>query len=301
MATIMITGATDGLGRALAEHLAGAGHRLVLHGRSAAKLDATVQAVAAMDGDAVVAAELADLSDLGEVEALAAATATVGVDVLMNNAGVYRTPNPVTEDGLDVRFVVNTVAPWVLTQRLLPSVGSGGRIVNLSSAAQAPVDLAALAGNRRLEDMEAYAQSKLAITMWSRHLADALGPDGPVVVAVNPGSLLATKMVKEGFGVAGSDIGIGTDVLTRAAIGDDFADATGRYYDTTPVGSPTPIPTRWIPRRTRQSWTPSRRSSPGSTAERGAVQFERRSRRPASSTYFHSSWKSAFIHEPRPG
>ena len=120
MATIMITGATDGLGRALAEHLAGAGHRLVLHGRSAAKLDATVQAVAAIDGDAVVAAELADLSDLGEVETLAAATATVGVDVLMNNAGVYRTPNPVTEDGLDVRFVVNTVAPWVLTQRLLP-------------------------------------------------------------------------------------------------------------------------------------------------------------------------------------
>lgn len=231
MATIMITGATDGLGLALAERLAASGHRLVLHGRSEAKLQQAGQAVSAIAADAVVASELADLSDLSQVQRLAAATAGLDLDVLVNNAGVYRTPQPLTADGLDIRFVVNTVAPYLLARELLPTVGSAGRIVNLSSAAQAPVDLDALAGARRLEDMEAYAQSKLAITMWSRHLADELGPDGPVVVAVNPGSLLATKMVKEGFGVAGSDIGIGTDVLTRAAIGDDFADATGRYYD----------------------------------------------------------------------
>lgn len=79
--------------------------------------------------------------------------------------------------------------------------------------------------------MAAYSQSKLAITMWTRHLARELGEDGPVVVAVNPGSLLASKMVKEGFGMAGKDLGIGADILCRAALSEEFAEASGRYYD----------------------------------------------------------------------
>ena len=91
--------------------------------------------------------------------------------------------------------------------------------------------LNALAGQVRLEDYEAYAQSKLALTMWSRHLALELGKNGPVIVAVNPGSLLASKMVKEGFGVAGNDIRIGADILVRAALSDEFADASGQYFD----------------------------------------------------------------------
>jgi NAD(P)-dependent dehydrogenase (short-subunit alcohol dehydrogenase family) len=105
-----------------------------------------------------------------------------------------------------------------------------GRVINVSSAAQAPINLKALAGEARLADMEAYAQSKLALTIWSRELAKKL-PDGPVVVAVNPGSLLASKMVKEGFGVAGNDLSIGADILDRAALSDEFASASGKYFD----------------------------------------------------------------------
>ena len=104
-------------------------------------------------------------------------------------------------------------------------------MVNLSSAAQATVNLAALAGETYLNDNQAYAQSKLAITMWSFHLARSLGPDGPAIVAVNPGSLLASKMVKEAYGVEGSDLGIGADILVKAALSDEFADASGRYFD----------------------------------------------------------------------
>ena len=78
--------------------------------------------------------------------------------------------------------------------------------------------------------MEAYAQSKLALTIWSAAFA-AAHPDGPLSVAVNPGSLLATNMVREGFGVAGNDIAIGADILVRAALSSEFADASGRYYD----------------------------------------------------------------------
>jgi NAD(P)-dependent dehydrogenase (short-subunit alcohol dehydrogenase family) len=79
--------------------------------------------------------------------------------------------------------------------------------------------------------MAAYAQSKLALTMWSRQLALALGEDGPVIVAVNPGSLLGSKMVKEGFGVDGGDIRIGAEILARAALADDFATVSGQYFN----------------------------------------------------------------------
>ena len=91
--------------------------------------------------------------------------------MLINNAGVYKTPDPVTQDGLDVRFVVNTIAPYLLTQRLLPAMRPSGRVVNVTSAAQVPVNLEALAGRVRLDDMAAYAQSKLGLVMWSRAIA----------------------------------------------------------------------------------------------------------------------------------
>ena len=67
--------------------------------------------------------------------------------------------------------------------------------------------------------------------MWSRALALSLGKDGPSVIAVNPGSMLGTKMVKEAYGVAGGDVGIGADILYRAALSDEFATASGKYFD----------------------------------------------------------------------
>lgn len=118
-----------------------------------------------------------------------------------------------------------------VTEALLPLLGSEGRVVNLSSAAQAPVNLEAFLNKRGFSDGEAYAQSKLALTMWSFEMAKTLGPDGPVIIAVNPASFLGSKMVKEAYGQAGHDLRIGADILTRAALSDEFATATGRYYD----------------------------------------------------------------------
>ena len=123
------------------------------------------------------------------------------------------------------------VAPLSAGRAQGQNLGMGGRIVNLSSAAQVPVSLAALAGEERLSDNDAYAQSKLALTMWTRALAARWGEDDPLLVAVNPGSLLASKMVRDAYGMQGKDIGIGADILTRAALSDEFASASGQYFD----------------------------------------------------------------------
>ena len=225
--TILITGSTDGIGLLTAKILSAKGHKVILHGRSASKLDAAKEKV----GGDVVTYE-ADLSSLTATAELATSIAANHdqIDVLINNAGVYKTPTPILPNGQDVRFVVNTLAPHVLTVALLGLLPKNGRVINLSSAAQARVDLTALSGETRLEDMEAYAQSKRAITLWASEMA-AAHPDGPVFVAVNPGSLLASKMVKEGFGVAGHDLQIGADILCRLALDDEFANASGRYWD----------------------------------------------------------------------
>lgn len=231
--TILLTGATDGIGLETAKLLVGAGHTLLIHGRSDTKLADTEKTLSRIRGAGVIETYRADLSNVTEVETLASAITKdhSTVDVIINNAGVFSTPNPVTDDGYDVRFIVNTVSPYLLTKHLLPLLPSDGRVINLSSAAQSPVSLDALAGKRRLSDNQAYAQSKLGLTMWSFHLAQSLGNRGPTIVAVNPGSLLASKMVKDAYGVAGSDLGIGADILVRAALSDEFANASGRYFD----------------------------------------------------------------------
>lgn len=224
---ILLTGATDGIGLLTAKTLAALGHTILIHGRSVEKL-----AKAAEDIGGMTESYCADFSKLDQVRAMAGdfQRRHTHLDVIINNAGVLKLSGTITPDGYDARFVVNTFAPYVLTQNLLPILSAQGRIVNLSSAAQAAVDLEALHGRRHLDDMGAYAQSKLAITIWTHHLAQTLTA-GQIAVAVNPGSLLASKMVKEGFGIAGNDLQIGADILRDAAIGASFLDANGAYFD----------------------------------------------------------------------
>lgn len=224
---ILITGATDGLGRATAIALARRGHNIIAHGRNTQKLRQLKTEI----GTAVSTGQ-ADMSDLSQVALMGRDLINTyeQIDVVINNAGVFKTSQPRLSNGMDVRFVVNTFAPVLLSNLLLPIMPKDGRLVHLSSAAQASVDIDALAGRRKLQDMEAYAQSKLALTMWSQDFA-AKNPDGPISVAVNPGSLLATKMVREGFATSGNDLNIGVDILTRVALSDDFATASGLYFD----------------------------------------------------------------------
>lgn len=232
--TILITGATDGIGLETAKSLVALGHNVLLHGRNPQKLEKVEKLLTDLSGAGAIKSYVADLSILKQAKSLAGAVieSNTRLDVLINNAGVFKVPDAITADGLDVRFAVNTLAPYVLTRCLMPLLKSSARVVNVSSAAQAPVDIKTMSGEQTgLDDMAAYAQSKLAITMWSRSMALSAGDDGPLVVAVNPGSMLGSKMVKEAFGADGGDLQIGADILTRAAVSDEFENASGKYFD----------------------------------------------------------------------
>jgi NAD(P)-dependent dehydrogenase (short-subunit alcohol dehydrogenase family) len=231
--TILITGATDGIGLEAAKLLASEGHNLLIHGRNRQKVNSVKALLTEIPNSGTIRAYLADLSDISDVTKLGKEINSEyqQLDVIINNAGVFKISNPITADGLDVRFVVNTISPYMLTQALLPLLGNTGRVINLSSAAQAPVNIQAVRGAVKLSDMEAYAQSKLAITMWSFALAEKTKDVGLTVIAVNPGSLLASKMVKEGFGVEGKDLAVGAKILQRLALEQGMSEYTGQYFD----------------------------------------------------------------------
>lgn len=229
--TILITGATDGIGLETAKNLVSLGHHLIIHGRNSEKLAATKSLLMALPNVNTIDTVIADLSELKAVKQLADALLSEyqHIDVLINNAGVFKTPQTKNAQGLDVRFVVNTIAPYYLSQLLAPVLNKQSRIVNLSSAAQSPVNFDALLGKVDLEHMQAYAQSKLAIRLWS--YSYSLNSENPTCISVNPGSLLASKMVKEGFGVAGSDLSIGADIITKIALSPAMVEHNGQYFD----------------------------------------------------------------------
>lgn len=232
--TILVTGATDGIGFETVKMLVSMGHNVLLHGRNRAKLEKVAKELSGIAGGGRVESYLADLSRMSEVEALARAVTEKNkkLDVLINNAGVFVSLKSFTDDGLDVRFAVNTIAPYLITRRLLPLMDSSARVINLSSAAQAPVDPEALTGSYRLaSNGMAYAQSKLAMTMWSHALALSLGKEGPAIIAVNPKSFLGSKMVKQAYGAEGHDLRIGAEILCRASLSAEFATASGKYFD----------------------------------------------------------------------
>ncbi|NOU60155.1 SDR family NAD(P)-dependent oxidoreductase [Marinifilum caeruleilacunae] len=231
--TILITGSTDGIGKLTATKLAADGHEVYLHGRNKNKLDAVISEIISATGNKSVKGFVADFSDL---EAVKQMTQQVNsdlskLDVLINNAGVFHSPESHNKNGLELRFVVNYFAQVLFTNELLPLLKKSeqARVVNLSSAAQSSISFEALKGEESIGVSDAYAQSKLAFTMWSFYMAREV-PE-LMVVAVNPGSLLNTKMANEAYGQYWSPAEKGADILIALGVSDEFSDVSGKYFD----------------------------------------------------------------------
>lgn len=230
MKTIIITGSTDGIGKLAAQQLANEGHQIIIHGRNSDKLESVKNEIINVTGNPNIIWLQADLSDIIQVIDLARTISSKvsSIDVLINNAGVFKSSKQTNSEGLDLRFVVNYLAPFILTNELMPILlKSKTRVINLSSAAQSPVSLKALSGLETLDVQSAYAQSKLALTMWSFYLAKAQ-PD-LTTIAVNPGSLLNTKMVQEAYGQYWDTPEKGANILTELSLSN--SNDNGKYFD----------------------------------------------------------------------
>ena len=233
MKTILITGSTDGIGKLTAIKLAKEGHTVYAHGRNKEKLQNVISEIKEASGNQNIDGFVADFSDIDAVSKMVEdVKAKISkLDILINNAGIFKTSVTTGYKGFDIRFVVNYLAPYVLTNGILPVLKNGNhtRIINLSSAAQSHISDATLSGISMSDASEAYAQSKLALTMWSFTFAKA-NPD-IVTIAVNPGSLLNTKMANEAYGQHWSPAEKGVNILYDLAISETHKNDSGKYFD----------------------------------------------------------------------
>ena len=235
-ATVLVTGATDGLGRHVALELANKGATVLLHGRSRDRCEAVLEEVQRQTGSGGGARYyLADLSSLSEVRGLAEQILSEHdhLDILVNNAGIIAEEREETEDGVELTFAVNYLAHFLLTNLLLPLLlrPASARIVNVASAGQSPVDFRDVLLKRAYRGMKAYTQSKLAQVMFTFELAERLRGTGVTVNALHPATLMDTKMVRQTFGHASSTVQEGTEAVVRLAVSPELEGVTGRYFD----------------------------------------------------------------------
>ncbi len=238
--TILVTGSTDGIGRGTARELARRGARILLHGRTAERAAAVRDEIASATGNDRLETYVADFACLEAVRRLAAEVSARHdrLHVLLNNAGIGTGPRgaqrrEVSADGYELRLQVNHLAPLLLSSLLLPLLRAGApaRIVNVASVGQVPIDFADLMLERAYDGLRAYRQSKLAMIMATFELAARLDPREVTVNALHPGTLLATKMVREGFGTPQGPVKLGIEAEVHLAASPDVAGISGQYFD----------------------------------------------------------------------
>jgi NAD(P)-dependent dehydrogenase (short-subunit alcohol dehydrogenase family) len=234
--TILITGATDGLGRALALDLARTGALLVLHGRDETRGQATLAEIREHTGNGRLHWYRADLSDLDQVRRLAA---DIGRDhdrlhALVSNAGIGTVVpgggrRQESVQGYELRFAVNYLAGFLLTRLLEPLLvaSAPARIVHVASAGQAPIDFDDVMLTRNYNGVQAYCQSKLAQIMFSFDLAEELRAARVTANALHPATYMPTKIVATPV----SSIADGVRATARLITASELNEVTGRYFN----------------------------------------------------------------------
>ena len=238
--TALITGSTDGLGRAVARSLAAAGFEVLIHGRDTRRGEELVREISAQGGSAGFLR--ADFASLAEVCTLADTVHRQHerLHLLVNNAGVGTgdgsgrpAPRRTSTDGYELRFAVNYLAGYLLTRLLLPDLtrAAPARIINVASVGQFPLDFDNLLLERAYSGMRAYAQSKLAQVMLTLDLAAELRGSGVTVNCLHPATYMDTTMVRAAGVEPVSTVAEGAAAVMRLAVSPELEGHTGEYFD----------------------------------------------------------------------
>jgi NAD(P)-dependent dehydrogenase (short-subunit alcohol dehydrogenase family) len=232
---ILVTGATDGLGRAVASELAGQGATLLLHGRSEERGKRTLSEIRARTGNNKLTYYRADFESLSEVRDLAESIQAEHdqLDVLLNNAALGIDPvRRISSDGYEATFQVDYLAPYMLSYLLesLLIASAPSRIVNIASAGQAPINFHDIMLEHSYDGMQAYCQAKLAEIMLTIDRASELSGTGVTVNSVHPAFNMPTKIVNHMF-TPQSEIADGVRSTLRLITDPALEKVTGRYFD----------------------------------------------------------------------
>jgi NAD(P)-dependent dehydrogenase (short-subunit alcohol dehydrogenase family) len=231
---ILVTGATDGLGRGVAADLASRGATVLLHGRSPERLERTLAELRDETGSDKLRTYRADFASLAEVRAMAAEVAAneERLDALVNNAGIGFLPQrEFSQDGVELVLQVDYLAGYLLTRELLPLIQASApsRIVFVASAGQAPIDFDDPMMDRGYDAGRAYCQAKLAQINQTMEMAGRL--DGDVAVTtLHPSTFMPTKILGPGMDPR-STVQEGIDATVRLVVAPELDGVTGVYFN----------------------------------------------------------------------
>jgi len=232
---MLVTGATDGIGKQTALALAASGARVFVHGRDRRSTGAACDEIRAAKPGARVEPVAADLSSLSQVRSLASElrSRTGELHVLVHNAGVFMKHRQLSADGYELTFAVNYLAPFLLTALLLDLLvaSAPARVVTVSSVAheRGRLDFEDLQSTRSFDGYRAYAASKLANVLFAFELAARTRLDRITSNALHPG-VVTTKLLFAGFGTTGISPAEGSRTSVFLASSPEVEGITGLFY-----------------------------------------------------------------------
>ncbi|TDO92013.1 NAD(P)-dependent dehydrogenase (short-subunit alcohol dehydrogenase family) [Halanaerobium saccharolyticum] len=232
MKTILVTGATDGIGRETAKELAEKGHRIIIHGRSENKAWKVKEELNKINSEVEHKIAIADLESQQQVLDLSTQLKEEEdkIDVLINNAGIYQNQLEFSEDKIEKTIAVNYHSHFVLTLLLLPLLEKSDdpRIINFSSMVHAHnLDTDKIWDPINFNGSQAYSDSKLAMILFTFKLDRIV--NGITVNCLHPG-VINTKLLRQGWGAGGSSVEKGAVTPVYLALSDEVKGESGGYF-----------------------------------------------------------------------
>ncbi|MFX1320539.1 MAG: SDR family NAD(P)-dependent oxidoreductase [Promethearchaeota archaeon] len=231
---ILITGSTDGIGYQTAIELAKSGYQVIVHGRNLEKAQLTMKGIEKQTNNQNLSFVYADLGSFTQIKEMVSDIYNRfnRLDVLINNAGVYRSERSITQDGLEETFAINYVAPFLLTNLLIDLLRNtkSSRIVNVVSRVQSNhFDFKNLNFEKGYTGVKAYAKSKTALVLFTYLLAEKLKNTDIAVNCLHPG-VIRTKLLRSASRSYGAPLLDGAKTLMFAAIAPELENISGKYF-----------------------------------------------------------------------